>query len=158
MKISMLGQVVMANFYTEERITISRLEDITSRPGYESSVPPRKSLFRYVKALYSFPRKIASCSVSDCYQNHKKGYLVHTADGGECSICESCAKRFMDPELLKPPKRRARTRNTATERNSSTWIPIRCNGGSCCCIEETPSSRPYFVVVILSVQMFRRLM
>jgi hypothetical protein len=62
----------MANFYTEDRISIKALEDIVNRPHYVDSLLPRKSLFRYVLATYSFPRKIASCGVSDCYQNHKK--------------------------------------------------------------------------------------
>ena len=110
----------MANFYTEDRISIKTLDDIVSRPHFEASVPPRRSLFRYVLAAYSFPRKIACCSVGDCYQNHKKGYLVRTAESGECSICESCAKRFMDPLALKPPKAsRSRTSASTSTRGSS---------------------------------------
>ncbi len=94
----------MASYFTQERVTISSLEDIVNRPNYQASIPPRRSLFRYVVAAYSFPRKIACCSVSNCYQNHKKGYLVHTAEGHESNICETCAQRYMNPEALTPPK------------------------------------------------------
>ena len=94
----------MANFYTKENISIKSLEDIVNRPNYVDTLLPRKSLISYVLAAYSFPRKIACCCVSNCYQNHKKGYLIRTTKGGECSICESCAKRYMDPAALKPPK------------------------------------------------------
>ncbi|OMH39493.1 hypothetical protein [Motiliproteus sp. MSK22-1] len=118
----------MANFYTEDRISIKTLDDIVSRPHYEASVPPRRSLFRYVLAAYSFPRKIACCSVSDCYQNHKKGYLVRTAESGECSICENCAKRFMDPQALTPPKAsRRRSSPSASSRASSTGSSPRAS-------------------------------
>ena len=111
----------MANFYTEDRISIKALEDIVNRPHYVDSLPPRKSLFRYVLAAYSFPRKIACCGVSDCYQNHKKGYLVRTAKGGECSICDRCAKRFMDPAALIPPKAsRSRSGATSSTRTRSS--------------------------------------
>lgn len=115
----------MANFYTEDRISINSLEDIVNRPHYVDSVPPRKSLLLYVLAAYSFPRKIASCSISNCYQNHKKGYLVRTKKGGECSICDSCAKRFMDPSALIPPKPTRSRSGTAssTRGRSSTARP-----------------------------------
>ncbi|GGK55450.1 hypothetical protein [Amphritea balenae] len=110
----------MANFYTKENISIKSLEDIVNRPNYVDTLLPRKSLISYVLAAYSFPRKIACCCVSNCYQNHKKGYLVRTTKGGECSICDSCAKRYMDPAALKPPKAtRARSTTTASTRSRS---------------------------------------
>ncbi len=98
----------MANFYTSEKIAIQSMEDIVNRRRYESSIPPQKLLNCYVLAVYSFPRKLASCSVSDCYQNHRKGYLIRTYEDKECNICESCAKRFLGPEALKPLKRETR--------------------------------------------------
>ncbi len=104
----------MTRFFTDEKITLNSLEDITRRPAYAESVPPRRSLFRQVLATYSFPRKIAACAVSDCYQNHKKGFLVRTSEGGECSICDSCARRFLDPEALKPPRAARRSSAGAT--------------------------------------------
>jgi hypothetical protein len=119
----------MTNFYTEDRINISTLEDIVNRPHFEASVPPRKSLFRYVLAAYSFPRKIASCSVSDCYQNHKKGYLIHLSKVGECCICENCAKHLMDPAALRPPKAsRSRSGGSpATRTRASAVQPVTRN-------------------------------
>ncbi|MEH6625996.1 MAG: hypothetical protein V7739_06115 [Motiliproteus sp.] len=114
----------MATFYTKDNISIRTLEDIVNRPHFEATVLPRKSLFRYVLAAYSLPRKIASCSVSDCYQNHKKGYLVRVDKESECSICEACAKRFMDPSALKPPKvSRSRTGGSSATRTASSTTP-----------------------------------
>lgn len=113
----------MASYFTQERITISTLEDIVNRPQYQASIPPRRSLFRYVVAAYSFPRKIASCSVSNCYQNHKKGYLVHTAEGGECNICETCAQRYMNPEALTPPKATRRRSSTSSKASATSKGP-----------------------------------
>jgi len=110
-------------FYTEEKITINTLTDITGRPKYQDSVRPLKPLFRFVLAAYSFPRKIACCSVSNCYQNHKKGYLVRTKDGGDCSLCESCAKRFMDPSALKPAKATRSRTSTGTSTAPRTRAP-----------------------------------
>lgn len=110
--------------YTSAPIRIATLSDITLRPKYQSAVPPRRSLFRFVLASYSFPRKIASCAVSDCFQNHKKGYLVALADGGECSICVACAERFLDAAARRPPKTvrsspsRAGDRGEARERST----------------------------------------
>lgn len=94
----------MSKFYTAERVKIDSLNDITQRPAYTDTVRPLRSEFKYVVAAYSFPRKIACCSVANCYQNHKKGFLVHTAHGRECSLCENCARKLMAPELLKPPR------------------------------------------------------
>lgn len=112
----------MANFYTEDRISIHTLEDIVNRPHFEASVPPSRSRLRYVLASYSFPRKIANCSISNCYQNHKKGFLVRLSNGAETSICESCANRHMDPAALIPPKisRNRSGRSSAASTRSST--------------------------------------
>lgn len=113
----------MANFYTADNISIKTLEDIVNRPRFEPSVPPSQSQFKTVLAAYSFPRKIASCSITDCYQNHKKGYLVRLANAGECSICENCAKRLMDPAKLIPPKvSRRRSGSTSSTRPRSSTV------------------------------------
>lgn len=109
----------MASFYTEEKITINSLADIINRPKYQDSIRPLKHLFRYVLSAYSFPRKIACCGVSNCYQNHKKGYLVRTKDDGDCCVCESCAKKFFDASALKPP-RATRSRTSSTPRSTTT--------------------------------------
>lgn len=94
----------MSKYYTAERVSINSLSDITQRPAYSDSVRPLRSAFRYVVAAYSFPRKIASCAVTNCFQNHKKGYLVHTSNGRECCVCDSCANKLMSAQALKPPK------------------------------------------------------
>jgi len=105
----------MVNDIRSQPIRIATLDDITARPRYVATVPPRRSLFRFVLALYSFPRKIASCGVSDCFQNHKKGCLVQMADGSECSICANCAERFLDAAAMRPPKpARARAVRTSS--------------------------------------------
>ncbi|MBN3561281.1 hypothetical protein [Aliamphritea spongicola] len=124
----------MSKFYTAERVTINSLNDLTQRPGFSDTVRPLRSEFRYVVAAYSFPRKIASCSVTNCYQNHKKGFLVHTAHGRECCLCDSCARKLMPAEMLKPPraakvsnrpatpKTRTVTKNTPAEPAADTVV------------------------------------
>jgi len=99
----------MVKAHSSERICIGSLDDITRRPGFVATVPPRRSLFRFALASYSFPRHIASCAVSDCFKNHKKGYLVYLADGSECSICATCAERFLDAAALRPQPARQRS-------------------------------------------------
>lgn len=113
----------MPSVYSAEKITLNSLDDIVNRPGYAATIQPRKSLFVRVLATYSFSKKIASCSVSDCYQNHKKGYLVATSDGGECSICEACLQRFVDPEYRRPP--RPTKARTSAGRRSGTGASTR---------------------------------
>ncbi len=115
----------MVKYFTAEKVSISTLDDIVGRSNFEASVSPRKSMFRYVIAAYSLPRKIASCSVNDCYQNHKKGYLIRYSKDQECCICESCAQRFMEPTALKPPKptRSRASASTASGRTRSPAAP-----------------------------------
>ncbi len=109
----------MSKFYTAERVTINSLNDLTQRPGFSDSVRPLRSEFRYVVATYSFPRKIASCAVTNCYQNHKKGFLVHTAHGRECCLCDSCARKLMPEEMLKPPRATRVSNRTTTPKTKS---------------------------------------
>ena len=109
----------MSKFYTAERVKIDSLNDITQRPAYTDSIRPLRSEFKYVVAAYSFPRKIACCSVANCYQNHKKGFLVHTAHGRECALCDNCARKLMPPEMLKPPRATRASSKPSTPRTKS---------------------------------------
>ena len=86
----------MPVFHIEEKITLRTWDDILNRPGYQSSVAPRKFSFLRIASVYSFKEKSARCGVSDCRQAHSRGFLVITSDEKETNLCEACGQRLLD--------------------------------------------------------------
>jgi len=84
----------MPAFPIEEIYSLNSADDITHRSGYEYPVSTKKSNFVRILAVYSLNKSSINCGVSDCLEEHQKGYLVLTPNEQETCLCQACGKRF----------------------------------------------------------------
>ncbi len=92
------------SFDIEEEIIIKSWDDIINRPDYKSSIKPKKFNFTHVSAFYSFKDDNVRCGVSDCLQEHSRGYLVSTSDKNETNLCENCGQKYFNVSFEKQKK------------------------------------------------------
>jgi hypothetical protein len=83
-------------FHIEEEITLRTWDDIFNRLDYRSPVGANKFRFLRITAVYSFKEQSARCGISDCQQDHSRGFLVITSDEKETNLCETCGQRLLD--------------------------------------------------------------
>ena len=86
----------MPVFHIEEEITLRTWDDIFNRLDYRSPVGANKFRFLRITAVYSVKEQSARCGISDCQQDHGRGFLVITSDEKETNLCEACGQRLLD--------------------------------------------------------------
>jgi hypothetical protein len=73
-------------------------ESIASRPLFSFDVDPAKTQLVKPIGVYRFREKV-SCGLKSCHQQHFRGLVVLTRDGGEVNIGHLCGKKHFGEEF-----------------------------------------------------------